>query len=611
MDGAPRRSRGIVRAIVAGVILVGIPALVIATGSAQPPAAPRSIVGRVFGFLGNQQFALLFLVVTGGQLLGRLQWRGIGLGTTGATLILALETSVWALAGEGIRFEIATFASTVFFNFFMFAIGMKVGPQFVSGMRRNGGKFIAIAVLIPGLSFLLTWLLHGWFHFAPGQAPGILSGANTATPGLGAAQTAYLTDPTGKPEDLQVVLGNLSTSFAFSYAITMVLFVVLMKLLPRLFRRDASAEARQYLEVTVGAGAPLPGEAEAFLVGTEPVATRAYAVEGVEFAGHALGELRAALPLVAVERVSRAGRLIPVTDGATLQPGDAVALYATVPRLIEVAPRVGHEVDAPALRETARQTVDLVLDGRMEGRKLIELATGIGHGVYLSAVFRAGEAVPFGPEMVVERGDVLRVSASRERIERLEQEAGTVVRPSFATDVVTLGIGLALGALLGAITVPLGPVKITLGPSVGLLLVGIALSAVRTRRPQLGGPFPEPARKLLEDLGLCVFVAVLGLTSGAGVLQTLLGGGVVKIIVAALIVGLGPPLVAWVVGLYLLKMNSALLLGAVAGGSASAAGLNAGQEASGSTVPAIAYPVAFAIGNVLLTLLSYLAAIFF
>jgi putative transport protein len=106
-----------------------------------------------------------------------------------------------------------------------------------------------------------------------------------------------------------------------------------------------------------------------------------------------------------------------------------------------------------------------------------------------------------------------------------------------------------------------------------------------------------------------VFVAILGLTSGAGVVQAVLSGGVLTIVWGALLVGLVPPLVAWIVGLYVLKMNSALLLGAVAGGSASAAGLNAGQEASASTVPAIAYPVAFAVGNILLTLFAYVLAL--
>ena len=120
--------------LLAVAVLLGIPLYVVLTGSAAPPH-PQTVVGQVFKFLDRQQFALLFLVVTGGQLLGRLKFKGIGIGATGATLIFALELSVWAVAGEGIRLEIASFASTIFFNLFMFAVGLKVGPQFMSGMR--------------------------------------------------------------------------------------------------------------------------------------------------------------------------------------------------------------------------------------------------------------------------------------------------------------------------------------------------------------------------------------------------------------------------------------------------------------------------------------------
>jgi putative transport protein len=594
----------------AAALLMGIPIYLAIAATSGADAVAKPFFTRLFTFLEAQPFALVFLVVTGGYLLGRIQVRGIGLGPTGATLILALELSVWALAGEGIQFEIAGFASSIFFNLFMFAVGMKVGPQFVAGIRGNGVKFVIIAVIIPITSFLLTVLLRALFHYPPGFAAGILSGANTATPGLGAAQTAYSSGAAHVEGELQTVLGNLSTSFAFSYSITIVLFVLMMKVLPRIFGRDAAAEARDYMRTAMGGGAPLPGEAMAFQVGTLPVATRAYRLEREALVGKRVGQLREATPMVAVERVLRGGRTLEADDGLVLQRGDVIALFGTVEKLVEFSPRVGPEFPAPELRETSRETVDVVLNKPTAyGRRLNALAHDVGHGVYLNAMFRGGQSIPFGPDLVTEKNDVLRVTASPRRIARLVREAGAVVRPSMSSDIVTLGLGLSLGALLGAVTVPVGPIQITLGPAVGLLIVGIALGAIRTRHPEFGGPFPEPARKLLEDLGLSVFVAILGLTSGVGVVQAIRGGGVLPIVVSALIVGLVPPLMAWLIGLYALKMNSALLLGAVAGGSASAAGLNASQEASSSTVPAIAYPVAFAIGNILLTLLAYVMAL--
>jgi putative transport protein len=151
--------------------------------------------------------------------------------------------------------------------------------------------------------------------------------------------------------------------------------------------------------------------------------------------------------------------------------------------------------------------------------------------------------------------------------------------------------------------------KIAVGSAVGLLLVGIALSVLRTRQPGLGGPFPEPARQLLEDLGLNVFIAVLGLNAGAGVVSAIAGGALGPIVVGCLIVGFVPPIVAWLIGAFPMKMNDALLLGAVAGGRCNSPGLRAAQETTRSNVPAISYPVTFAISNVVLTVMSYVFAL--
>jgi putative transport protein len=209
----------------------------------------------------------------------------------------------------------------------------------------------------------------------------------------------------------------------------------------------------------------------------------------------------------------------------------------------------------------------------------------------------------------VREGDVLRVTGSKWRVGILEREVGTIVRPSLSTDTVTLALGLAIGAFLGALTVKIGSLSLTLSTSVGLLLVGIGLSTLRTRFPAFGGPFPEPARQLLEDLGLNVFVAVLGVNAGAGVVQAMSGGALGPIVLACLIVGFIPPLIGWLVGAKVLKMNAALLLGAVAGGRCNSPGMRAATEVSESNVPAISYPVTFAISNVILTLASYLLAL--
>ena len=568
----------------------------------------------ILAWLGRQPFILLFLVVAAGYVLGRFQVKGIGLGATASTLLLGLLLSLFS-AHLGAPMSIPEFASTVFFNLFMFAIGMKVGPQFLSGLRRDAGKFIALGLLIPGLAVALIFVVKALFQVGPWVVPGLFAGANTATPGLGAADAEFMNNAARLGESaLGEARSNMSTAFAFSYCISIVLFSVAMRI-PDLFGAKTKAAAKSFEAAIRGASdEPLPGSAEEFfsttIPVTLPVGLRTYQLEQEQLIGKSLVALRATYPALSVERVLRHGAPLDPTDGLLLERDDHVTIYGQIGRLITAGPKIGPEIYERVARDVGAQTVDVVVQRKeVAGRRLADLAMDIGHGVYINGMFHAGEAVPFGPETLLRAGDVLRVTGSRYRIGILEREVGAVVRPSVATDIVTLALGLTAGALLGTLSVKIGGVTLTLTASVGLLMVGIALSTLRTRAPAFGGPFPEPARRLLEDLGLNVFVAVLGVNAGAGVIDAIARGAVGPILLGCLIVGFIPPVIGWIVGTKVLKMNTALLLGAVAGGRCNSPGMRVATEVSESNVPAISYPVTFAISNVILTLMSYVLAV--
>jgi putative transport protein len=554
--------------------------------------------------LSKNPFILLFLVVAAGYGLGRLKVRGVGLGATASSLLIALAVSLLG-ASLGAKIAVPELASTIFFNLFMFSVGMKVGPQFLSGLKRDAGKFIFFGVFIPLASIGLMLGLRAVMNLPPGMLPGLLAGSTTATPGLGAAKSVY--EAAGGKAD---ATATLSTAFAFSYCISMILFIVVMKVPDLLGRKTAQAAAALEAQIRSGLSSPLPGTADEFLGGVLPVSRRAYQLEGPRLVGHQLGELRKTYPMVAIERILRGGKLFDPADDMILQPHDTLSLYGRVPLLVRAAAAIGPEVDIPELRENiGSETADVVVH-RKSDRTLQELVQDVGHGLFLNAMFRAGNEIPKGPDVVVHRGDVLRVTGAKWRIKNLEDHLGKVIRPSVSTDIVTLALGLTLGSALGAIAIPVGPLKLAVGSAVGLLLVGIVLSILRTRQPGLGGPFPEPARQLLEDLGLNIFIVVLGLNAGAGVAKAISGGAIAPILIGTLVVGFIPPIVAWVLGAFVFKMNDALLLGAVAGGRCNSAGMRAAQEASSSNVPAISYPVTFAISNVILTIGAYVLALF-
>jgi len=556
----------------------------------------------VIALLVGQPFALLFLVVAAGYALGQLKVRGVGLGATASTLVIALGFSLLA-ARRGHVIAIPEFASTMFFNLFMFSIGMKVGPQFMVGLRRDAKHFIAIGLLIPVLAMGLMLALRLVLDVPRGTITGVFAGANTATPGLGAAQAAYASESTD-------VSATMSTAFAFTYCLSTVLFVLLTKL-PELLGRDLKKAARELEHEIAGDGsAPLPGAADEFFGHPLPIALRSYAIDEPAIVGQPLGELRTRYPRLSIERVIRGDQVLEPDDDLMLKLHDTIALYGQIPLLVAAGPRIGHEVYDRVARDVGAQTVDVIaLEPAIVGHTLGALAAGAGHGLYLNALFRSGEQLPVGPDTAIRKGDVLRVTGSAWRLERIEGLVGRIVRPSLSTDIATLAIGVALGALLGAIAIPLGRIHLQLGSAVGLLVVGIALSVARTRRPNLGGPFPEPARKLFEDLGLNVFVAVLGLNAGSGVVTALGHGQILPILLASLVVGFVPAILVWALARRAFHMNEALLLGAIAGGRCNSAGLSSAQEATASAVPAISYPVTFALSNIVFTLFCYIIAL--
>jgi putative transport protein len=563
--------------------------------------------------LAHQPFAVLFLVVAAGYALGRVQIKRIGLGSTASTLIVGIVLSL-AAASYDIAFSISDFASTIFFNLFMFSVGMKVGPQFLVGLRRDAKNFVIIGLFIPLVSVALMFAVRALFTLEPGMLAGIFAGSNTATPGLGAAQSAISEGVAKLPPGVEVdtAIANLSTAFAFTYCASVVLFAVLIKL-PDLLGRDSAKAARE-LETSLGAdhAAPLPGAPDEFFRAPLRVAhvVRAYELVAPNAIGHTLGELRERFPLISVERVVRDGKTLEPRDDIELREHDIVTLHGDLARLVPASARLGPEVTSPLALDVGTQTVDVVIDNTaVTGRTLLDLAKGAGYGLYLNAMFRAGDEIPYGADTVVHKGDVLRVTGSTGRIAALEQHAGKVIHPSLSTDIVTLALGAAIGALLGAITIHIGGIALQVGSAVGLLIAGMALSIARTRNPSFGGPYPEPARQLIEDLGLNVFVAVLGLDAGVGVVAAVQQGALGPILVSCLIVGFIPPILAWLLGAYVLKMNDALLMGAVAGGRCSSPGMRAAQETTRSAIPTLSYPATFAISNIVCTLLAYLIAV--
>jgi putative transport protein len=185
---------------------------------------------------------------------------------------------------------------------------------------------------------------------------------------------------------------------------------------------------------------------------------------------------------------------------------------------------------------------------------------------------------------------------------------GKIARPSTSTDLMTLALGMILGFLIGAISFPLAGSKVGLGNAGGLLVSGIIVSSVASRL-RFFGSTPNAARNILEDLGLVVFIAIVGVNAGAGLISQLTGTVALYIFIAGFIVCTVPPILVWAIGYHWMKINPAILMGGVAGARSHSGPAREAAKEIGSSVPWIGFPVGYAVSGVLLTVFGYLAMV--
>jgi putative transport protein len=566
-------------------------------------------MAHVFEFLKEQPFVLLFLVIGAGFALARVRIFSIRFGVVAWTLITGLLLSLWAVRAANVSFALPPVLQTIFFNLYIFCVGLRVGPQCFAALKRNGKPFVGVAVAALAAAALLA-ILCGWlFHMDAGTLAGTIAGSSTASASFGAAESAAQSGAAGPNSDALSV--NLSVSFAIAYSLSLAGFVVALPFLPRLTKTDARRAAKEQ-ETELGAEkAPLPQTPEALHPAHLPVDIRAYRIEKPRTVGKSVDVLRELHPKVSIEGLRRAGRMVPIQGNLVLQLGDEVALGGRFEQQQRILQEVGPEVDVPELLELHPETADVVIIREdLVNRTPEQLLRGAGHGLFFNAAFRMGQEIPLQPQTQFERGDVVRVTGIRPHIDSLAAAAGTVVRSSSITDLLTISVGLVVGGLIGAIAVHVGTIRLSIGTVGGLLIVAIMMSWLRTRYPQLGGPIPEPARRLLEDLGLSIFIAAVGLGAGPGLLRALSSGKVLPVILTTLVLGFIPPMAAWVVGIFVLKLNPALLLGAVVGARQNSPGLQIAQDSVNSATPAMGFPVPFTIATLVFTFYGYLTMVF-
>src|SRR5512143_2832445 len=484
----------------------------------------------------------------------------------------------------------------VFFDLFLFATGYKVGPQFFRGLKKNAASQALLTLVLCVVSLVTTVAAAKVMGYDCGTAAGLLAGAFTASTVIETAGNTIsrLQLPEAEIARLQ---NNIPVAYAVSYLVGTSLVVwFLSSLAPRLLRVDLKAESRA-LEAQAGSAKADERTRSAY----REWDVRAFRVPAA-WAGRRVADVEASFApaRVFVQRVRRGGEVLEATGDRVLAKGDVAVVGARRHVLLADGSPFGEEAEDRELLDFPMTALDVVVTRKeVAERPLAEIAEEHGRGVVLLRLVRGGEEIPFAPGTIVNRGDILRLAGSQQDVERAGKALGYVERPSSETDVVFVGLGILVGGLLGALTLRVGDLPLSLTASGGALVMGLVFGWLRSVRPTFGR-IPEPALWVFDTVGLAVFIGCVGLAAGPSFVAGLRTTGP-GLVVVSLLVALTPHLSAVLFGRYVLKMNPVLLLGACAGAGTATAALRAVQDEAGSKLPVLGYTVPYAIGNILLT----------
>jgi putative transport protein len=533
----------------------------------------------------------VFLTLALGFFIGRLKIRGFSLGTVIGTLLAGV------IIGQ-LDIQVPETVKTVFFDLFLFATGYKVGPQFFRGLRKNALTQAALTVVLCVTALVAAFTAAKLLGYDRGTAAGMLAGAFTESTVIGTAGDAIsrLDIP---EEQKRRELNNIPMAYAVTYLVGTA-FVVwfLSTAAPRLMRVDLRTASRALQSESMGAGEDVPGVQS----GYRRWALRAFRVENPQLDRQTVGALEARFggERVFVERIRHGNEIAEVGPETVVHTGDVVALMALRAVIVEAAAIVGPEVDDKGLLDFPTAVLDVVITNRtIEDKPLAEIAREAGRGVALQKLVRAGQEMPFNPLTTLDRGDLLQLAGPQRHVERAAAQLGYADRPTSATDMIFVGLGIVIGGLFGLLSVVVGGLSLTLTSSGGALIGGLVFGWLRSIRPTFGR-IPEPALWVFDTVGLATFIGVVGLGAGPTFVDGLRQSGV-SLVLVGFVVAVTPHLAAILFGRYVLRMNPVILLGACSGAGTNTAALRAIQDSAASRLPALGYTVPYAIGNILLT----------
>ncbi len=514
-------------------------------------------------FLSEGYFAL-FLIIAISYIIGKIKVKGVSLDVS-AVIFVALAFGHFGVSLPKIIQDIGLVL-------FIFTIGIQAGPGFFDALKKHGIKLAALSAILILTSGITVVAAYYIFDLEMGILAGLLAGALTSTPGLASATDQF---------------GDISSiGYGIAYPFGVIGVIIFLRLLPKILNTNIEKEEKEW---------------EALSTAEYPVLNaKNFIITNINLNGKSLSQLHfRQITNASISRVMHEGEAFTPSPNTTLHTGDIVRAVGTDDALDKAQLLLGKTTDReiPLSGKYEVQGV-LVTNKDVVNKTLAELNLQASFDATVTRIRRSGIDITPSPQARIRFGDKLIIASSN--MKQVQKLFGNDDKRLSDTDILPIALGIVLGVIIGKFTF--------LGLTGGVLIVALILSKLGKTGPILW-TMSGSANVLLRELGLIFFLAVVGTSAGATLVDTFIQYGYMLFLIGAAIT-LIPMIVMTFVAKRVYKTNLLTLLGGLAGAMTSTPGLAAISPLTKSNAPQIAYATAYPIAMVLLVVVMKLLYLF-
>ncbi|WP_195595620.1 putative transporter [Coprobacter fastidiosus] len=540
---------------------------------------------------------LYAFVIAAGVYLGKMKIFGISLGVT-FVLFVGLLAGHFGFVGEA---NIMHFMQEFGLILFVYSIGLQVGPGFFSSFKKGG---MTLNLLATGIVLLNVAVACTIYFLANGRVEmpimvGILSGAVTNTPGLGAAQqTLAQLHFDGKLD----VVPEIASGYAAAYPLGVLGIILSMLIIRAIFKVKLDKESRQIEEETAAS------VLKPHLV--------TYKVENQLIFGKPLDELMKLIDRnFVISRIKKSNNEVIIPQSSTIiEQGDLLLIVLSIQDEDALKAFIGStvEMDWEAIHAPVVSRRILVTKSEFNGRTIGSLRLPMGYRLNATRVNRAGVDLLANPNLTLQMGDRLTVVGKLEDINRLAERLGNSMKRLNEPNMITLFVGIFLGIILGSIplAIPGMSSSMKLGLAGGPLVVAILIGRFGYKM-KLVTYTSTSASLMLREIGICLFLASVGISAGGTFAETVFSGDGLLWVLWGFLITIIPLLIIGSIARGYYKINYFTLIGLIAGSNTDPPALAYANKTTSTDAPAVAYSTVYPLTMFLRVLTAQLLILLF